>query len=129
MLTIDPTHTALKCRVQDYFKTLNAGNYYDTSLLFAPSGRLVPPFEEAVQGQDAIAHYLSHEAIEITCQPKTVEVVAHDRVTVQGVVQTPWFKVNATWQFSFTADQLIEQVQIELVASLQELLTFQPQAA
>ncbi|MEM8639928.1 MAG: nuclear transport factor 2 family protein [Cyanobacteria bacterium P01_G01_bin.54] len=126
VLTINPVHTALKCRVQDYFKTLNAGDYYDTSLLFALSGRLIPPFEEGVQGQDAIAHYLSHEAIELICRPQTVEVLTDNRVVVQGLVQTPLFSVNAIWRFNFDADQLIQQLQVELVASLKELLTYRP---
>lgn len=123
MLTIHPNHTALKCLVQDYFSTLNAGEYYETSLLFAEQGELLPPFDDVIQGQDAIAHYLSQEATDVVCSPQVVEVVNSDQLLVQGYVQTQLFQLNATWQFQFDIHQRIELLKIELVASLEELLT------
>lgn len=127
MLTIQPSHTSLKCRVQDYFATLNAGDYYDTSLLFTEQGKLLPPFDDAIQGQDAIAHYLSQEASDLTCHPQSVEVLKPNQMRVQGYVQTALFSVNVIWQFQFDPHYSIEQVKIELIASLEDLLTIQPQ--
>ena len=123
VLTIHPTHTTLKCRVQDYFATLNASDYCETSLLFSEQGQLIPPFDDVVQGQDAIAHYLSQEALNMTCCPQAVEVIDAQQLLAWGWVQTPLFKVGVVWRFQFDARQHIEQVKIELAASFDELET------
>ncbi|NEO82732.1 MAG: nuclear transport factor 2 family protein [Spirulina sp. SIO3F2] len=123
MLTIHPNHTALKCLVQDYFSTLNARDYYETSLLFTEQGELLPPFDDVIQGQDAIAHYLSQEATHMTCSPQAVEVLTANQLLVRGRVQTALFEVSVIWQFQFDSHQRIERLRIELVASLEDLLT------
>lgn len=125
MLTIDSTHTALKCCIQDYFSTFNSGDYYDTGLLFAPTGQLLPPFEDVIQGQDAIAYYLDKEATGMLCTPTDILIQSAHQAKASGYVKTSLFQVSVVWHFTFDADQQIIQLKVTLVASLQELLPLQ----
>ena len=113
-----------------YFQTFNQGDFLATAGLFSEAGQLLPPFEEPIVGRDAIHTYLKHEADGMEATPKelVVEPLAGDRkqVTVKGSVKAIVFKVNAAWLFTLNAQGKIDQVQVKLLASLQELLTLRP---
>lgn len=109
-----------------YFETLNAGNFAETSDLFATDGEMQPPFESSIVGRDAIIEYLRAEAKGMTFQPsQALEQEPSQECTevqVSGKVQTPLFGVNVSWRFVLNSEQEISLVKIKLLASPQELL-------
>lgn len=109
-----------------YFETLNAGEYQQTSALFASEGAMHPPFEAAVIGPEAIATYLQAEAQGMQLYPREgiVELLEDGQLSVQvrGRVQTPWFSVNVAWLFLLSPEREINSARIKLLASPQELL-------
>jgi hypothetical protein len=109
-----------------YFQTLNAGEFTETARLFAEDGLLIAPFEEGVQGQQAITNYLKEEAQGLTAFPSqgTSETLEDQstQITITGKVQTSLFKVNVRWQFQLTTSGEIASVEVKLLASPQELL-------
>lgn len=111
--------------VEQYFITFNQGDFLATAQLFAEAGQLLPPFEEAVTGQTAIRAYLEAEASGMQATPKDVSVEPlegdRQRVVVRGNVRAILFTVNAAWIFQLDAQERIEQVEVKLLASLQEL--------
>ncbi|MDC0834171.1 nuclear transport factor 2 family protein [Geitlerinema sp. CS-897] len=128
--TLDSTTIAIEaidepvvCR---YFATLNTGDFENTAQLFAETGALHPPFEEAVVGPDAIALYLETEAEGIACFPKRGKIEPLDDgtrlVKVSGKVKMPLFGVNVGWTFHLDDASQVLSVKIKLVASPQELL-------
>jgi hypothetical protein len=123
-LTIEGIDEAV---VLDYFQTLNAGDYDATAALFAPTGAMHPPFEQPIEGPDAIASYLKAEAKGMQLFPSkgTVETLENDQIQVQlsGKVQTPMFGVNVGWIFILNAQREILYAKIKLLASPQELLS------
>lgn len=119
----EPTLTA-------YFAALNGERYEDVAALFAEEGVLYPPFEDAVVGRGAIAHYLHLEAVGMRAEPIKGALLAEDgterRYRLVGKVKLPLFSVNVAWQFGLnTADQ-ITFVKVDLLATLEELLSYQP---
>lgn len=132
------TSPDLPAPVQRYFETLNRGAFEQTAALFAENGRMVPPFEQPIQGRGAIAHYLHTEANGMSLTPVGCEFVAPSEKTdkggveadslqvflVRGKVKTPLFGVNVAWQFSLNAADEITKVQIKLLATLGELIKF-----
>lgn len=117
--------------VLQYFQSLNAGNFETTSQLFAVDGMLEPPFEAAVIGPTAIAHYLNQEAQGIKLKPLRGTRTLLDNGCVSyeivGNVQTPWFSVNVCWEMILSPTQEIFVVRVKLLASLQELLHLRQQ--
>ncbi|MFP4102719.1 YybH family protein [Coleofasciculus sp.] len=111
-----------------YFETMNAGDYDATAALFTDNGVMQPPFEEPIQGQEAIATYLKAEAIDMQLSPKTGIVEPQEngntQIQVKGRVQTSLFSVNVGWIFLLNLEQRISFVRIKLLASPQELLSF-----
>jgi hypothetical protein len=109
-----------------YFQTLNTGEFVETAHLFAEDGLLIPPFEEGVRGQEAIANYLDEEAQGLTTFPSqgTLETLKDQstQITITGKVQTPLFKVNVRWQFQLITSGEIASLEVKLLASPQELL-------
>jgi len=125
-----PTHLpGLAPAVADYIATFNRGEFEATAALFTPQGVLQPPFETSVVGRDAIATYLHREAQGMHIEPRqftTATLADHEhQVTVKGRVTALVFRVNAAWIFHLTADDKIAQVEVRLLASLQELLSLQ----
>ena len=110
-----------------YFETMNAGDYDATAALFAPTGAMHPPFEQPIEGKDAIATYLKTEATGMQLLPRqgTVETRENDQLQFQikGKVQTPLFSVNVGWIFILNAQREILMTKIKLLASPQELLS------
>jgi len=110
-----------------YFETMNAGDYDATAALFTDNGVMQPPFEEPIQGPEAIAIYLKDEAIDMKLSPKTGTVEPQDtgetQIQVKGRVQTSLFRVNVGWIFLLNPEQQISFVRIKLLASPQELLS------
>ncbi|WP_017304960.1 nuclear transport factor 2 family protein [Spirulina subsalsa] len=110
-----------------YFTALNAGDFAATAQLFAPEGELYPPFEEAIASPSSIQRYLEQEAQGLRCEPQEGETLTRENgmtlVQVKGRVHTPIFSVNVAWQFLVNPNSEILQVQIKLLASLEELLT------
>lgn len=110
-----------------YFETMNAGDYEATVALFADTGTMQPPFEQPIEGQDAIANYLEAEAKGMQLAPKkgVFEQLDDDKIQIQvtGKVQTPLFGVNVAWIFLLSAAREILHLRIKLLASPQELLS------
>ena len=109
-----------------YFQTMNAADYEGTAALFGPTGTLHPPFEEPIEGKEAIATYLKAEAKGMQLFPKEgiAEALEEDQIQVQvkGKVQTSLFGVNVAWVFILNPKREILYAQIKLLASPQELL-------
>jgi hypothetical protein len=112
--------------VERYFSTLNQGRFQETADLFAVDGVLFPPFDEPVSGREAIVSYLHKEAdgMEITpqkfnCKPTTNGIT---QVQVRGRVKVLVFEVQVGWDFLLNSQTEIEQVRVNLLASLEELL-------
>lgn len=116
-----------KSTIEQYFESLNAGEYEKTASLFAENGVMHPPFESGIMGRDAILNYLNKEAIDIKAYPNEgVSETLEENITqiqVAGKVKTPWFGVNVSWLFALNENQQILDVKIKLLASPQELLS------
>ena len=135
-LTLTPQSTAISDLtiegitepvVLRYFETMNAGDYKATAALFADTGAMHPPFEQPIQGREAIATYLEAEAKGMQLFPTKgiVETQKEDQTQIQvtGKVQTPWFGVNVAWIFVLSPEREILTTRIKLLASPQELLS------
>jgi hypothetical protein len=116
--------------VSRYFALFNQGEYRQVAALFAPDGSLCPPFESPVVGPVAIATYLIQEAdgMQADLLSAQVQPLANGclQVTVRGKVTALVFKVTVAWQFMLTAQNQIASVQVNLLASLEELLKLRP---
>ncbi len=126
--------TTFKCEelaIQSYFATLNQGQFDLTAALFSDQGQLVPPFDSRVIGQQAIAEYLKQEAVDMKFQPlaATSQVLPNGQtdVEVRGLVSTSLFKINVVWNFLLSDQGQIDVVKVNLIASMQELLSINPQ--
>ncbi|BCX13055.1 MAG: hypothetical protein KatS3mg067_1993 [Thermosynechococcus sp.] len=124
ILTIDePTLIA-------YFAALNDERYEDVASLFAEEGVLYPPFEDPVIGRGAIAHYLHLEAVGMRAEPRTGELLSTEgterRYRLIGKAKLPLFSVNVAWQFGLNPENQITFVKVDLLATLAELLNYQP---
>ena len=138
--------------VQAYFDTLNQKAFEQTARLFTKEGALVPPFEGAVVGREAIATYLSKEAIDLTLIPLQIDLasletpssketpslngvdslnaplstVTATKLTVTGKAKTAIFTVNVAWHFTLGSEDgsagKIERVQVKLLAKITELM-------
>ncbi|HEY9614013.1 nuclear transport factor 2 family protein [Allocoleopsis sp.] len=112
--------------VERYFQTMNAGEYEGTAALFAPTGVMHPPFEEPIEGPEAIAIYLKAEAKGMQLFPREgiTETLEENQIQIQvrGKVQTPLFGVNVAWIFILNLEREIVYAKIKLLASPQELL-------
>lgn len=116
--------------IRAYFETFNAGDFQATANLFAAEGQLLPPFESAIVGHDAILAYLEAEAPGMTLLPQeeapsfpsAADDMSADCINIVGKVQTTLFTVNVGWQFSLNSESEILSVKIKLLASLQDLL-------
>jgi len=112
--------------IQRYFQTMNAGEYEATAALFAPTGVMHPPFEEPIEGPDAIAIYLKAQAKGMQLFPREgiAETLEENQIQIQvkGKVQTPLFGVNVAWIFILNLEWEIVYTKIKLLASPQELL-------
>ncbi len=110
-----------------YFETMNAGDYEATAALFADRGAMHPPFEEPIEGKEAIATYLEAEAKGMQLFPTSglSETLEDDQTQIQvtGKVQTPLFGVNVSWLFVLSSQGDILTARIKLLASPQELLS------
>ena len=121
-----------RATISVYFATLNANQFSATAQLFAVDGQLLPPFESAIVGREAITAYLNAEANGLKAYPQTLktEVLStHEtRLQVIGQVQTALFTINVSWQFVVTpaaeAAEAAEIVslKIKLLAPLKDLL-------
>ncbi len=113
-----------------YFDRLNSEAYPEVAALFATNGVLVPPFEEPVVGPEAIATYLAQEAVGMRVTPSKGEFLsetATERVyRIVGRAQLPLFSVNVAWQFGLNPQDQITGVKVDLLATLEELFTYQP---
>lgn len=109
-----------------YFQTLNAGDYQATAALFADMGAMHPPFEQPIEGPEAIATYLEAEAKGMQLLPRQGIAEPLDdgqtQFQVTGKVQTPLFGVNVTWIFILNSEREFLYAKIKLLASPQELL-------
>ncbi|MDB9526224.1 nuclear transport factor 2 family protein [Oscillatoria sp. CS-180] len=120
-----------KQTIERYFQTFNNGDFEATAALFSETGQMKPPFEELIEGTEAISAYLHREAEGMQAYPQEVAgEQADDRsqITVIGQVKALVFKVNTAWIFKINATGQIDFVRIKLLASLQELLPLRPQS-
>lgn len=109
-----------------YFETLNAGDFDDTSALFAADGTMRPPFESSIMGPEAISAYLQQEAQGIKLEPHQgmAQTLDNEQIQVQvtGKVQTSWCGVNVSWLFVLNQQRQIVAATVKLLASPQELV-------
>ncbi len=116
--------------VESYYSTLNQEKFELTAALFSEHGQLIPPFDNPVIGQQAIANYLKQEATDMNFIPvsETSQLLANGQtdVEVRGKVNTSTFSVNVVWNFSLSAEGEIDLVKVNLLASLQELMHLRP---
>ncbi len=120
--------------IDKYFARLNNGEFIATAELFAAQGCLNPPFDKQLQGREAIAQYLAKEAIGIGFFPEYGEIVTigtaptlnGDRIQyqIQGKVEMNWFTVNISWSIQLNAAKEITLLEVKLLASLDDLLSF-----
>jgi hypothetical protein len=114
--------------VEAYFIRLNSGEVTATAELFAERGYLKPPFEELIEGRQAIATYLEKEARGMRfCPESGVLLIKDDRLTqyqIQGKVQTNYFTINVSWLMQLNKDDELVLVEVKLLAALEELLKF-----
>jgi len=111
-----------------YFAAFNAEDFRGASSLFAETGKLYPPFEAPVVGQEAIAAYLEKDAKGMKALPiqGTLQILDGDtEVKVSGKVQTSLFSVNVSWHFVLNSQAEIVTVRVKLLAALEELLHLQ----
>jgi hypothetical protein len=122
--------------IYEYFARLNNGEFIATAELFAEQGYLIPPFDKQLQGREAIAQYLAKEAIGIRFLPERGEITTSidtgsnlehgDRTQyqIQGKVEINWFTVNISWSMQLNAVKEIMLVEVKLLASWEDLLSF-----
>jgi hypothetical protein len=115
-------------KIESYFSKLNNGEFIATADLFAECGCLKPPFEDSIEGRDAIAKYLATEARGMRFCPESGSLLLRDnnlvQYHVQGKVQTNYFTVNVSWLIQLNLDNEILLVEVKLLAALEELLKF-----
>jgi ketosteroid isomerase-like protein len=129
---LDESTDALTPVVIDrYFTGFNQEDYRAVADLFAGDGVMLAPFEEPLQGAEAIYTYLQAEAVNMRAQPKEIETTLNpdgtQQVVVKGGVKTLLFTVNVRWTFKVASSHMapmdqIQSVEIKLLASLQELM-------
>lgn len=122
--------------IHEYFMRLNNGEFMETAQLFAEQGCLNPPFEKSIVGKEAIARYLEKEAKGMNFCPERGEILTKvgvadplkhsDRTQyhIQGKVKTNFFTVNVSWSIELNAIKEIMAVDVKLLASIDELLSF-----
>ena len=122
--------------IHEYFMRLNNGEFMETAQLFAEQGCLNPPFEKSIVGKEAIAQYLEKEAKGMNFCPERGEILTkvgvadplehRDRTQyhIQGKVKTNFFTVNVSWSIELNAIKEIMAVDVKLLASIDELLSF-----
>ncbi|MCY7369010.1 MAG: nuclear transport factor 2 family protein [Chamaesiphon sp.] len=130
---IEGIHEPVIC---EYFTRLNNGEFVTTAELFAEQGYLIPPFDKQLQGREAITEYLQKEAIGVKFLPEygaivtstdtAANLVDSDRTKyqIQGKVEMNWFTVNISWLIELNAVKEIMLVEVKLLASLEDLLSF-----
>ena len=122
--------------IHQYFLRLNNGEFIDTAQLFTEQGCLNPPFEKSIVGREAIARYLEKEAKGMNFCPERGEILTKvgvaapldrsDRTQyhIQGKVKTNFFTVDVSWSIELNAAKEIMAVDVKLLASINELLSF-----
>ena len=122
--------------IHQYFLRLNNGEFMETAQLFAEQGCLNPPFEKSIVGREAIARYLEKEAKGMNFCPERGEILTKvgvadlldrsDRTQyhIQGKVKTNFFTVDVSWSIELNAIKEIMAVDVKLLASIDELLSF-----
>ena len=123
LLNIEDIQSQTIC---NYFLKLNENNFEEFAELFSPNGLLLPPFESAIVGRDAISQYLQTTGIDVKACPQCGTVQpGNDGITVyqiSGNVKTSYFTVNVIWTIELNAEQQIVSAKIKLLATLQDLL-------
>lgn len=115
--------------VQTYFTSFNAGDFAAVAALFSTDGELRAPFEDPIVGKEAIETYLNQEAEGMEASSKEMVSQPLDglkQVVVKGSVKARVFGVNVRWTFLINSNNQIEQAEIKLLASLQELVNVRP---
>ncbi len=114
--------------IYEYFIKLNNGDFVATAGLFAEQGYLDPPFDNQIQGREAIAQYLETEANGIIFLPQAGKISIgnfnHTQYQIHGKVEMNWFTVNVSWSIDLNADREIMVVVVKLLTSLDDLLSF-----
>ena len=110
----------------DYFSTINQGRFDQTAILFTIDGKLHAPFEQPIEGREAISSYLVKEAKGMKLLPKQGKFESKEndveRIHITGKVKTTLFSVNVAWYFNLNQARQITSARIKLLASPQELL-------
>ena len=113
--------------IEDYFRSFNAGDFEQTASLFTADGMLQAPFEEPIVGRSEIIRYLQDEAHGMEATPQFVQTTINQEgceVVVKGRVKAMIFHVNVAWTFQINQLARIQMVEVELLASLKDLVQF-----
>ncbi len=114
--------------IYEYFARLNNGEFSATAELFSAQGCLNPPFDNQLQGRESIAQYLAAQAIGIIFAPEDGKILIsdanHTQYQIQGKVELNWFTVNISWSIELNAAKEIVLVDVQILTSLDDLLSF-----
>lgn len=108
--------------LDNYFATLNQGQFQEAALLFSAHGVVHPPVEEPIVGRTAIAAYFQSEMPGIRLEPiyrqfHFLEDGQKAKVQVYGRVRLCPFSTYVVWTFLLNKQGEIESVKVDLMAS------------
>jgi hypothetical protein len=112
--------------IQKYFTLINQGDFESAASLFEVRGYLDPPFDQIIQGREAIAKYLEKEAKGMQFCPESGQKLEdcgdYTQFEIQGSVKTSLFTVSIEWLMQLNSEKEIIAVEVKLLDSLNDLL-------
>jgi hypothetical protein len=109
-----------------YFTLLNQNEFRCAAALFSTEGCLQPPFDQLIQGREAIAKYFEKESKGMQFCPRFGEKLDgntdYNQFVIQGVVETSLFTVSIKWLMRLNSVKEITTVEVRLLDSLSDLL-------
>ena len=121
-------HGICEPTIYEYFTRLNQGEFTRAAELFVAQGQLDPPFGNLIEGRAEIARYLAAEAPGMRFCPtdgqSSIGINDYTEYQIQGQVEINWFTVNVSWWIQLNAEQEILAIEVKLLTSLDDLLSF-----
>lgn len=121
-----PRAMATVSPITSYFAALNGGDYATAAACFAPTGQLIPPFEQAITGPTAIARYLHKESPGMIFTVEEMQAQGESHYYLRGKARSSWFNLSVAWEINLNGEGAIAQLQIHLLAKPEELLMVRP---
>ena len=114
--------------IDEYFTRLNNGEFNRAAELFTAQGQLDPPVGNSIKGRDLIAQYLAEEAKGMRFCPEDgkllMSINKYTKYEIQGKVEINWFTINVSWSIQLNAEKEIMAIEVKLLASPNDLLSF-----